>query len=237
MTKGRGEVLVNSLDVSIPVSMEESVSGVLEVPQGFEPGRTAAVIVAHGAGNDMHNPLLVHFSEGLCRAGYLSLRFNFPYKEKGQRAPDSQEKLTRTWRAVFEFVQGHPEFGTPRIVAAGKSMGGRIASQMAADGLFSPTALVFLGYPLHPPGKKDQLRDAHLYGITVPMLFFVGTRDSLCDLGLLKPVVSRLKGPTVLEMVEGGDHSFVVPKSSKASEEDVYGSILKRTIAWLKQTI
>jgi uncharacterized protein len=226
---------MRSIDVTIPVSADESVSGVLDVPQGFTPGRTAAVIVAHGAGNDMHTPLLVHFSAGLCRAGYLGLRFNFPYKEKGQKAPDPQEKLIRTWQAAFEFAKNHPQFGTPNIVAAGKSMGGRIASQMTADGLISPKALVFLGYPLHPPGKKEQLRDAHLYRIDIPMLFFAGTRDTLCDLDLLKPVVSRLKAPTYLEVVEGGNHSFVLPKLFKSSEEAVYEKILQRVVAWLKQ--
>jgi uncharacterized protein len=230
-----GGLGVRSIDVTIPVSADESVSGVLDLPPGFKAGRTAAVIAAHGAGNDMHNPLLAYFSEGLGRAGYLSLRFNFLYKEKGQRAPDPQEKLVRTWQAAFEFIKNHPQVGTSHIVAAGKSMGGRVASQMAADGLISPKGLVFLGYPLHPPGKKEQLRDAHLYGITVPMLFFAGTRDALCDLDLLKPVVGRLKAPTVLEVVEGGDHSFVLPKSFKVSEEEVYDGILKRTIEWLDQ--
>jgi predicted alpha/beta-hydrolase family hydrolase len=225
------------VDVTIPLSADEEVSGVLEVPQGFVAGCSAAVIVAHGAGNDMHTPLLMHFSAGLCRAGYLALRFNFPYKEKGQKAPDPQEKLVRTWQAVYEFIQNHPQYGTPRIVAAGKSMGGRVASQMTADGQISPKALVFLGYPLHPPGKKEQLRDAHLYHITAPMLFFAGTRDALCDLELLKPVVSRLKAPTMLELVEGGDHSFVVLKSFNTSEEEVSDRILKRTIDWLKQTL
>jgi predicted alpha/beta-hydrolase family hydrolase len=228
---------MKSLDVTIPVPADESVSGILDVPQGFEAGRTVAVVVAHGAGNDMHTPLLVHFSAGLCRAGYLGLRFNFPYKEKGRKAPDPQEKLVRTWQAAFEFVKNHPQFGTPRIVAAGKSMGGRIASQMAVDGLISPKALVFLGYPLHPPGRKEQLRDAHLYHINIPMLFFAGTRDTLCDLELLKTVVSRLKAPADLEVVEGGDHSFVLAKSFKSSEEAVYESILLRTVAWLKQQV
>jgi predicted alpha/beta-hydrolase family hydrolase len=228
---------MRSVDVTIPVSADESVSGVLAVPEGFEAGRTGAVIVAHGAGNDMHTPLLVHFTEGLARAGFLGLRFNFPYMEKGRKAPDSAEKLIRTWQAAFEFVRNHPEFGTPRIVAAGKSMGGRIASQMAADGQLKAEALVFLGYPLHPPGRKDQLRDAHLYRIEVPMLFFAGTRDTLCDLELLKPVVARLKAPAVLEVVEGGDHSFILPKSLDISEVDVCEGILERTIAWLRQTI
>jgi predicted alpha/beta-hydrolase family hydrolase len=226
---------MSAVDVTIPVAADEKVSGVLEVPQAFAAGRTAAVIVAHGAGNDMHAPLLVHLSAGLCRAGYLSLRFNFPYKEKGRSAPDPQEKLVRTWQAAFEFVQNHPQCGTPQIVAAGKSMGGRVASQMAADGHLSPKALVFLGYPLHPPGKKEQLRDAHLYRIKIPMLFFAGTRDALCDLDLLKPVVGRLKAPTVLEVVEGGDHSFVLPQSFHTSEVEVCDRILKRTIAWLDE--
>lgn len=228
---------MRSVDVIIPVAADESVSGVLAVPEGFEAGRAAAVIVAHGAGNDMHTPLLVRFTEGLGRAGFLGLRFNFPYMEKGRKAPDPAEKLIRTWQAAFEFVRDHPEFGTPHIVAAGKSMGGRIASQMAADGQLKAEALVFLGYPLHPPGRKDQLRDAHLYRIEVPMLFFAGTRDTLCDLALLKPVVARLKAPAVLEVVDGGDHSFVLPKSARVSEEEVYSDITKRTIAWLRQAI
>jgi uncharacterized protein len=226
---------MKSVDVTIPVSADESVSAVMEVPQNFEAGRTAAVIVAHGAGNDMHNPLMVHFSEGLGRAGYVSLRFNFPYKEKGQKAPDPQQKLVRTWHAVFEFVKNHPEVGTPHIVAAGKSMGGRVASQMTADGLISPKALVFLGYPLHPPGKKEQLRDAHFYSIRVPMLFFAGTRDTLCDIELLHNVLNRLKAKWELEIIEGGDHSFVLPKSSNTSEDEVYDRILRRTISWLDQ--
>jgi hypothetical protein len=115
-------------------------------------------------------------------------------------------------------------------------MGGRIASQMAADGHLSPLALVFLGYPLHPPGKKSPLRDAHLGRINIPMLFFAGTRDALCDLELLKPVLDRLKPLAALEVVEGGDHSFVLPKSFKVSEEQVYNAILQRTIAWLSQS-
>jgi predicted alpha/beta-hydrolase family hydrolase len=225
------------IDVTIPLSADESVSGVVGVPQKFVAGRRRAVIVAHGAGNDMHNALLVHFSEGLCRAGYLSLRFNFPYKEKGQRAPDPQPKLVLAWRAAFGFVKNHPEFGTPRIIAAGKSMGGRVASQMAADRLLPVEALVFLGYPLHPPGKTEQLRDAHFCRIAVPMLFFAGTRDALCDMDLLKDVLSRLTAPWELEIIEGGDHSFALPKAFGIAAEDVYEKIMKKTDSWLSQTL
>ena len=233
----KGNLHMKFLDVIVPVSAEESVSGVLGLPPAFIPGRTAAVIVAHGAGNDMDNPLLAHFSDGLCRAGFLSLRFNFPYKEKGQKAPDPQEKLIRTWQAAFEFIKTHPQYGTSLIVASGKSMGGRVASQMTAEGMISPKALVFLGYPLHPPGKKEQLRDAHLYSITVPMLFFAGTRDALCDINLLQSVLNRLQAAWKLETIEGGDHSFALPKSFRASEEDVHERILQRTLSWLNQTV
>jgi hypothetical protein len=236
MPTGSG-VRTRSLNVTIPVNAEESVSGVLAVPQGFEAGRTFAVITAHGAGNDMHSPLLVHFSEGLCRAGYLSLRFNFPYKENGRKAPDPQEKLVRAWQAAFEFVKNHSEFHPAHIVAAGKSMGGRVASQMKADGLLPARALVFLGYPLHPPGRKDQLRDAHLYRIAAPMLFFAGTRDALCDIDLLRSVLNRLKTPWELETIDGGDHSFVLPKSFKTAEGDVFDRILQRAVTWLNQVL
>lgn len=228
---------MRAVDVRIPLRPDESVSGVLTVPVSFEAGRTPVVIVAHGAGNDLHNPLLVSFCEGLARAGCLGLRFNFPYKEKGQKAPDPQAKLVRTWQAVCEFIRSHPEFGTSRIVAAGKSMGGRIASQMTADGLLPAEALVFLGYPLHPPGKKDQLRDAHLYRITVPMLFFAGTRDTLCDIDLLRKVLDRLQAPWTLETIAGGDHSFVLPKSVKRPKEDVHAEVLQKTITWLSEKI
>jgi hypothetical protein len=116
-------------------------------------------------------------------------------------------------------------------------MGGRVASQMAADGLLPVAALVFLGYPLHPPGKKEQLRDAHLYRIAAPMLFFAGTRDALCDTDLLKNVLSRLSAPWELETIAGGDHSFDLPKSSGVAAEDVYEKIMKKTDRWLSRAL
>ena len=97
--------------------------------------------------------------------------------------------------------------------------------------------LVFLGYPLHPPGKKDKLRDAHLYMLMVPALFFAGTRDSLCDLKLLRPVLDRLETDWDLEVIEGGDHSFNLLKSAGISQQDVYAHILGKMVAWLKTKI
>jgi predicted alpha/beta-hydrolase family hydrolase len=112
-------------------------------------------------------------------------------------------------------------------------MGGRVASQMIASGQMSAAALILLGYPLHAPGRTDQLRDAHLYDIKVPMLFFAGTRDPLCNTEKLRKVVGRLKGAVDLETVEGGDHSFKLPKSSSLSSSSVHDQIIDKCIKWI----
>ena len=222
-------------NVSIPLENDESVSGILSAPEDAEPAKTTGVIFAHGAANDMNNPLIRFVSRGLALAGYVTLRFNFPYKEKGKKSPDSQAKLIQTWQGVYRFFSTHPEFAPKTIVACGKSMGGRVASQMVVEGLLPVSKLVFLGYPLHAPGKKDQLRDAHLYTIPVPMLFLAGTRDTLCDLDILKTVLDRLKALWHLEVIDGGDHSFRVPKSHPVSQEDTYALILLAVTGWLKR--
>ena len=223
--------------VSIPIGNGEKVSGIIKLPDGFDSTKTVGIILAHGAGNDMHNPLIVAVADGLCQEGYLTLRFNFSYKEKGRKSPDSHKKLVSTWHAVFRYLKEHPEFTVDKVVAAGKSMGGRVASQMAAVGELSVQALVFLGYPLHAPGRKDKLRDSHLYEIKVPQLFFAGTRDSLCDLTLLKKVLTRIKVARKLEIIEGGDHSFKMLKSSDISPDQIHDRIITRMVLWLKARI
>ncbi len=225
---------MNTQTVSIPIAEDEKVSGVVAVPADYKKAKTVGIILAHGAGNDMENPLIVFLSNGLAEAGFLTLRFNFPYKEKGRKAPDSQKKLVQTWQQVIRFLKTHPEFGTKKIVAAGKSMGGRVASQMAASGELPADCLVLLGYPLHPPGKKDQLRDAHLYALRVPVLFFAGTRDTFCDLDLLHMVLGRMKSDWDLEVIDGGDHSFGVSKTANLTQDEVYAHILQKMVDWLK---
>ena len=218
--------------VSIPVGKTEGTSGVLTLPKG--QSRRTGVIVAHGAGNDMGAPLLVAFSEGLAKAGYPTLRFNFLYSERGRKAPDKFETLAETWRSAAAFFQKQMSRRMDSWVAAGKSMGGRVASQMVADDLLAASRLIFLGYPLHPPGNKASLRDAHLYRIAVPMLFFAGTRDSLCDMELLHSVLDRIAAPWSLRVIEGGDHSFHVPKTAGASEGEIYERITGETVRWLE---
>lgn len=186
-----------------------SVSGELTGPQGG-----LIVATAHGAGGDRRGPLLAGFAAGLADEGIACLRFNFPYSEQGRRGPDPERTLRDAWTAAFEVAA---EIGTP-VWAAGKSLGGRIASMQVADGM--PAAgLIFLGYPLHPPGKPDRIRDAHLPGIEVPMLFLQGTADPFARWELLEPAVEKLEN-AALHPVEGGDHSFRVrgqPRDDEAT--------------------
>jgi predicted alpha/beta-hydrolase family hydrolase len=138
------------------------------------------LVLAHGAGNDMDAPLLVAFAEGLAAAGVACVRFNFLYKEQGRRAPDREPALRDAWGAAFE---------------EGQRRGG-------------PVCLVFVGYPLHPPGKPERARDGHLDDIDVPMLFLQGTADPFARWELLKATVERVGARATLHPVEGGDHSF-----------------------------
>ncbi len=217
----------------IELDGRDRVSAVLAGPGPSANMHRTGLIFAHGAGNDMHNPLIVALADGLAADGFATLRFNFPYKEKGRTSPNSQARLEHTWQRVCETMQANGRFTVDRIIAVGKSMGGRVASQMVADDRLPVDALIFLGYPLHAPGKKDQLRDAHLYRIQAPMLFFAGSRDPLCDLGKLESVLARLPGPHELETVNDGNHSFVLPKSAERRQEDVYDQVLHRCRRWL----
>ncbi|GIW42050.1 MAG: hypothetical protein KatS3mg076_2627 [Candidatus Binatia bacterium] len=182
----------------------------------------------------MANPVVSVPHEVLARRGYLSVKFNFPYKERGGTRPDPEEVLRDAYRSVAGFVS--ERYRPEAVVLGGKSLGGRMASLLAAEG-FPCRALVFLGYPLHPPRKTDRLRTAHLFRIEVPMLFFAGTRDSLCDLELLRRTLAQLRAPTTLHVVEGGDHSFSVPKRSGRTTEEVLAEIAEKTAEFLEQVL
>jgi uncharacterized protein len=174
------------------------------------------VVVAHGAGNDMASPLLVGFTEGLSEHGVGALRFNFPYKQRGARAPDPPAVLRDAFTAAFD--EAVRRSGGGAVFAAGKSLGGRIASLLVADGL-AAAGLVFIGYPLHPPGKPDRLRDEHLERIDVPMLFLEGTKDPFARWDLIEDLCRRLGDRAELHPVEGGDHSFRVRGQKRPDAE------------------
>jgi hypothetical protein len=207
-----------------------SVSGVLALPD--PPGAEAAVVLAHGAGNDMTNPLLVAVADALAGEGFPTVRFNFPYTERGGRAPDPATVLEACYRAVLAQVRADALLRGRRLVIGGKSMGGRMASHLAAGG--EPVdGLVFLGYPLHPAGKPEQLRVAHLGRIAAPMLFLAGTRDALCRLDLLRPALAGLQAAT-LHVVDDADHSFRVRARTGRAPAAVRDEIVGAIVDWLR---
>jgi len=188
------------------------------------------VVLGHGAGGNRKTAFLQRAAVALSSAGRRALLFNFPYTENRRRVPDAPALLEATVAAVAGFARR--ELGARRLVLGGKSMGGRIASQAVAKGLVAD-ALVFLGYPLHPPGKPEKMRDAHLPAIAIPMLFVQGTRDTFAQWPLLMPVLERLGERATLLKIEDGDHSFAVPKRSGRSAADVEAEIFQSVNGWL----
>jgi predicted alpha/beta-hydrolase family hydrolase len=164
------------------------------------------LVVAHGAGAGMDHPFLVGFARAMNDLGVGTMRFNFPYMEAGRRSPDPPAVAVAAWRAAMEAAGARADGA---VAAGGKSYGGRMASVAVAEGM-PASRLVFLGYPLHPPGKTERIRDDHLYGIDVPMLFLHGTGDPFAQTELLAAVVKKLGRLATLHEVEGGDHSFNV---------------------------
>ncbi|MEO5780291.1 MULTISPECIES: alpha/beta family hydrolase [Arthrobacter] len=168
---------------------------------------SATLVVAHGAGAGMDHPFLRGFTGALNDAGIATLRFNFPYREAGRKFPDRPPLAIAAWRAAMATAASLGNDGP--LWAAGKSFGGRMASMAVAEGM--PAAgLIYLGYPLHPPGKPEKLRDEHLYGLTLPMLFLQGTRDTFATPELLEAVTARIGPSAAVQWLEDGDHSFAV---------------------------
>jgi predicted alpha/beta-hydrolase family hydrolase len=218
--------------LQILLDAKKSVSGSLLIPKASDGKASALLVLAHGAGNDMRNSFLSFVSAGVVGGGIATLRFNFPYKEKGRRAPDSAQKLEATWRAVLDRIRRDPDLDFDCVFAGGKSLGGRMASRVVAQGE-RVDGLVFLGYPLHPPGKPEKQRTAHFPDITVPALFIQGTRDTLCDLALLRQALPRIQGEAKLHLVEGGDHSFDLPRRMGVTQKEVWEEIVAAIVNWI----
>jgi predicted alpha/beta-hydrolase family hydrolase len=176
---------------------------------------------------------MVMFASGLASRGIDTATFNFLYTEKGRGAPDRGDKLELCYRAAIATVRQIEGIKENALVIGGKSMGGRIASQVAAAGLEDLSGLVYLGYPLHPPGKPEQLRSKHLGQIRAPMLFIQGSRDSFGTPEELRPIIEELHLPAELYEVEGGDHSFKVPKRAPVTQEQVYENVMDEIKRWI----
>ena len=202
------------------------VSAVLEGPERFDP----LLVLAHGAGGGMRNPFMDTIASGLAARGIDVLRFNFAFSERGKKSPDKAPVLEQTLRDVVEHARA--ELSPTRLFAGGKSMGGRIGSQVVAQGM-GVDGLVFLGYPLHPPGRPERLRADHLADIEVPMLFVEGTRDPFCPLETLEAVRKGLKARTTVAVIDDGDHSFRVRKTSGRSTPEAWAEVVDAVATWL----
>ncbi|HMG72286.1 MAG TPA: alpha/beta fold hydrolase [Pyrinomonadaceae bacterium] len=195
------------------------------------------IVLGHGAGADQLSGFMQMAATGLAARGFDVMTFNFLYKEQGRSIPDPKARLESCYLAVIKTALTHRKLKKNRLVIGGKSMGGRIASQVAAAEPDGIAGLVFLGYPLHPPGRPDKLRDEHLKDIRAPMLFVQGARDAFGSAAEIRAVIKRLRLPAKIHVIEGGDHSFKVPKSLGVPQPNVYEAIMDEVAGWLRSTL
>ena len=205
------------------------------VSASYEPSTTGAdsavLVLAHGAGGNMSDRGMLASAVALQGAGLGIVRFNFVYTEKKSGRPDAMPKLMDTVRAVVERTRA--ELGNARpLMIGGRSMGGRAASMLAADG-FGADGLLLLAYPLHPSGQPEKLRDAHLPHITMPVLAFSGTRDTLCTRELMERALTTVVALWEMHWIDGADHSFHVLKSSGTSDAAVMAEIGATSRRWV----
>jgi uncharacterized protein len=194
-----------------------------------------SLILGHGAGAGQNSAFMVNFAAALASRGIETITFNFAYTEAGRRVPDRNDRLEAAWRRmVAAYRDGEVGAQARRLAIGGKSMGGRIASQVAAADGDGIAGLMFLGYPLHPPGRPDKLRSAHLPQIRAPMLFVQGSRDTFGTPDELAPILESFHAPAELCVIEDGDHSFKVRKSAPLSQSAVFDFILDTVERWLR---
>jgi len=205
-----------------------SVSGLLLAPAGAR----ACYVLAHSAGAGMEHPSMRAAAAGLARLGIATLRYQFPYLERGSRRPDPPALCQATVRAAV--AAAARQLPALPLVAGGRSFGGRMTSQaQALEPLTGVRGLAFLGFPLHPAGEPADTRARHLSEIAIPLLFLQGTRDALAVRSLLEGVVARLGTRATLSLVEGADHSLHVPASSGRTDAQVLDEVLGRLAAWI----
>ena len=208
------------------------VSALLLAPESPK----ALLILGHGAGAGMHHPSMEGYAQQLLKHDIATFRYQFPYMEQGKPrpnpAPISEKTVRSAVKAAGDLLPDIPLF------AGGKSYGGRMTSQaQSAEPLQGVNGIIFFGFPLHAPGKQSNDRAEHLYNIHVPLLFLQGTRDSLANLDYLKPVCDKLGKVSTLHIVEGGDHSFKVPKSSGKGPEDVLDELGNAVNDWIGELL
>lgn len=216
--------------IRIDLSLSDHITAIV-YPAQSRNKTSIRLILAHGAGSNQMSPSMTRMATAFAGRGFETTTFNFLYSEKRKRVPDKNDKLEACWRRVIETFG---ETGRGKLVIGGKSMGGRIASQVASADPSRIAGLVFLGYPLHPPGKPETLRAKHLPAIRAPMLFVQGAKDAFGTPAELKPILRTLKDAE-LTVVEDADHSFKVPKRAALPQEKVDEFVLDQVEAWLRR--
>ena len=223
--------MINAKEIQFVVSEKAGgVSGLLSKPKDAK----FLLILAHGAGAGMRHKFMEEIATKLAAHSIATLRYQFPYMEKRVKRPDSEAVLTDTVRAAITTAKKHA--GDLILFAGGKSMGGRMTSLAAAkQPLDGVRGLIYFGFPLHAAGAPGAERGKHLADIDVPMLFLQGSRDTLADLKLLKPLCRRLGEKAELFVIDGGDHSFHVLKSSGRTDDEVFDHVVQKAAVWMAQ--
>ena len=225
-------------ELTVKVNDKETVTALLyQAAKKIHAGLTA--VLGHGAGADQVSGFMRMFAKGLAARGLDVVTFNFVYMEQGRSVPDQKPKLEACFRAVVEAALKHKKLMNNRLVVGGKSMGGRIASQVIGSEEKPPfdsevAGLVFLGYPLHPPGQNSKLRVEHLGHVHKPMLFVQGTRDALGTPEEIQPYIKDLSPTAKIYAIEGGDHSFKAPKKFGMPQERIYEAAMDEIAGWVK---
>jgi uncharacterized protein len=220
---------VETKSIVFAVSNTERVSGLLQIPREA----WASYVFAHGAGAGMAHSFMTAIADGLGERGVATLRYQFPYMERGSKRPDSPKVAHAAVRAAVE--EAGRQFPKLPLFAGGKSFGGRMTSQaQAASPLVGVRGLVFLGFPLHPAGKASIERADHLFEVSIPMLFLQGSRDELAELKLLEPLSRKLGTRATLKLFEEADHSFHVPARSGWKDPEVRTELLDACVEWMR---
>jgi len=225
-------------NLTVHVNDKEAVTALL-YPADKKNRAGVTVVLGHGAGAGQTSGFMRMFAKGLAARGLDVMTFNFVYMEQGRSVPDQKHKLEGCFRAVIETALKQRKLKNNRVVLGGKSMGGRIASQVMAgedrEALANDVVgLVFLGYPLHPPGNPAKLRVEHLERIKKPMLFVQGTRDALGTPDEIKPFLKNLRPSAKIHEIEGGDHSFKAPKKFGLSQDQIFETSMDEIDRWVR---
>lgn len=224
--------------LTVSINDNDSVTALLYAA-GKQSRAGVTAVLGHGAGASQDSGFMRMFAHGLASRGVDVMTFNFVYMEQGRSVPDQKQKLETCFRAVIDTAVKHRKLKHNRLLIGGKSMGGRIASQVAAAASQEnePLAdqingLVFLGYPLHPPGNPAKLRVEHLEHVRKPMLFVQGTRDALGTPEEIQPFIKGLRPAAKIHAIEGGDHSFKAPKKFGMAQEEIYETAMDEIVRW-----